>query len=258
MPRFTVRTANLRALNSLTKYPSIPTYHALDPRNGGLLDEAVRFPGPVLGTEKVDGTNSRIISLPDGTYLLGSREELLYAKGDLIGNPALGIVNALRGVAEGLPGVDGDVIRVHYLELYGGKVTAASRHYTDNRTVGWRLFDVAVIDDYASILDWPLERISAWRDSVARPFLGEDDLSSVAAASGLDLTPRLFTLDPDQLPTDIAKMRGFLADHLPATRVALGAATPGTAEGIVLRTADRSTIAKARFADYDRTLKRRR
>jgi hypothetical protein len=35
MNNFSVRTADLRALNSLTKYPSIPTYHALDPRNGG-------------------------------------------------------------------------------------------------------------------------------------------------------------------------------------------------------------------------------
>ncbi len=30
--------------------------------------------------------------LPDASYLLGSREELLCAQGDLIGNPALGIV----------------------------------------------------------------------------------------------------------------------------------------------------------------------
>ncbi len=72
----------------MTKYPSIPTYHALDPRNGGLLDETVPFTGTVLATEKVDGTNARIVQLPDGGYLLGSREELLYAKGDLIGNPS--------------------------------------------------------------------------------------------------------------------------------------------------------------------------
>ena len=31
----------------------------------------------------------------------------------------------------------------------------------------------------------------------------------------------------------------------------------GAAEGIVLRTPDRSVIAKARFQDYERTLKRR-
>jgi hypothetical protein len=36
--KFDLRTTNLRALNSLTKYPSIPTYHELDPCNGSLLD----------------------------------------------------------------------------------------------------------------------------------------------------------------------------------------------------------------------------
>src|SRR5687767_1954189 len=92
---FNVRTADLKAINSMTKYPSIPTYHALDPRDGSLLEETIPFSGMVIGTEKIDGTNSRIILLPDGTYLLGSREELLYARGDLIGNPALGIVDAL-------------------------------------------------------------------------------------------------------------------------------------------------------------------
>src|SRR3954470_23466594 len=72
---FDVRTVDLRTVNSVTKYPSIPTYHELDPRNGGLLDTCVSFDGTVIGTEKVDGTNSRIILLPDGAWLLGSREE---------------------------------------------------------------------------------------------------------------------------------------------------------------------------------------
>src|SRR5205807_4449122 len=139
---FALRDADLTALNSLTKYPSISTYHTLDSANGGLLDETVPFTGAVIGTEKVDGTNSRIISLPDGNYLLGSREELLYAKGDLIGNPAQGVVAALREFADVLAPVTDDVIRVHYVELYGGKVTAASKQYTGSHTVGYRLFDV--------------------------------------------------------------------------------------------------------------------
>jgi hypothetical protein len=32
---------------------------------------------------------------------------------------------------------------------------------------------------------------------------------------------------------------------------------PGRAEGLVLRTSDRAVIAKAKFQDYERTLKRR-
>lgn len=116
MTAFNVRTTNLKAINSMTKYPSIPTYHNLDPRDGGLLDETVPFTGPVIGTEKIDGTNSRIILLPDGTYLLGSREELLYAQGDLIGNPALGIIDALRPIADNLANTENGQIVVHYLE----------------------------------------------------------------------------------------------------------------------------------------------
>ena len=202
--------------------------------------------------------NSRIISLPDGNYLLGSREELLYAKGDLIGNPAQGIVAALRPFADALPPVtDDDVIRVHYVELYGGKVTAASKQYTGSRTVGFRLFDVAVISEYADLLTLPPQQISAWRDSGGQPYLSEEDLTTIAEQHGLTLTPRLFTIDATELPVELAATREFLAKHLPTTRSALDEGAAGAPEGIVLRTIDRSTIAKARFQDYDRTLRRR-
>ncbi|MFC7428120.1 hypothetical protein [Nocardia tengchongensis] len=92
---FDVRSANLEAVNSLTKYPSIPTYHQLGER--GRLTEAVsEFAGPVIGTEKIDGSNARIVSLPDGSWLLGSREELLCAQGDLIGNPTRSMIAKAR------------------------------------------------------------------------------------------------------------------------------------------------------------------
>ncbi len=60
------------SLNSLTKYPSIPTYHTLDPKNGGLLDGTVPFTGPVLATEKVDGclTRTTRVSMADGSRKL--------------------------------------------------------------------------------------------------------------------------------------------------------------------------------------------
>ena len=255
---FALRDADLTALNSLTKYPSIPTFHTLDPTNGGLLDERVPFTGAVIGTEKVDGTNSRIISLPDGNYLLGSREELLYAKGDLIGNPAQGIVAALRAFADALAPVTDDVIQVRYLEVYGGKVTAASKQYTSTRAVGFRLFDMAVIGDYADLLARPAQQISAWRDGGGQRYLSEEDLTALAERDGLTLTPRLFTVDAEDLPVELDKTRALLAEHLPRTRSALDEGAAGAPEGIVLRSADRATIAKARFQDYDRTLRRKR
>ncbi|GAA2568574.1 hypothetical protein GCM10010435_48040 [Winogradskya consettensis] len=255
MTGFDVRAIDLRALNSLTKYPSIPTYHRLDPRNGNLVEPATAFDGPVIATEKVDGTNSRIIVLPDGTYLLGSREELLYAKGDLIGNPSQGIVENLRPLADRLPA--GDRARVYYLELYGAKIGGQAKQYSTRGAVGWRLFDVAVVDDLAARLAWPPQQISAWREGGGQTYLAEHELQPAADAAGVDLTPRLFTIDAAELPTDIEKMHGFLGERLPRTLVALDDSGQGRAEGIVLRGPDRSVIAKARFQDYDRTLRRR-
>lgn len=56
-----LRTLDLGVLNSATKYPPIPTCHRLDPSNGMLLPEPVEFAGQVIATEKVDGTNGRIV-----------------------------------------------------------------------------------------------------------------------------------------------------------------------------------------------------
>lgn len=253
---FDVRTANLEAVNSLTKYPSIQTYHQLGER-GRLTEVVTEFGGPVIGTEKIDGSNARIVSLPDGTWLLGSREELLYAKGDLIGNPAQGIVAALREFADRLAPVT-DCVRVHYVELFGGKVTAASKQYTGHQAVGFRLFDVVVIEDYETLLARPVAELSAWREAGSQSFLAEDELLAVAARDGVDVTPRLFTVDAGELPRDLEKAREFLAERLPRTRSALDEAGGGKPEGIVLRTPDRSVIAKARFEDYERTLRVRR
>ncbi|MEU9621735.1 RNA ligase family protein [Streptomyces sp. NPDC048155] len=249
-----IRAIDLAALNTATKYPSIPTYHTLDPKNGGLIEETVAFTGDVYLTEKVDGTNGRIVSFPSGDYVIGSREELLYARGDLIGNPALGIADALRPLADRLtPPTSG--IRILYLEVYGGKVTAASREYTGSRAVGYRLFDAA--DVPLDILEWPRARISSWREDGGQRFLDEDALTLSAKAQDIELVPRLATVGADDLPTGIAEMQALLADHLPATHVALDEGAGGQPEGIVLRNGDRSAIAKARFQDYRRTLKRR-
>jgi RNA ligase-like protein len=181
--------------------------------------------------------------VPDGSFILGSREELLYAKGDLIGNPAQGIVAALRPAAEALAPVTGDVVRVHYIEVYGGKVTAASKQYTANKAVGFRLFDVAEIADPAAILAIPIDAISRWRDEGGQPYLTEERLTEVAARDGFALTPRLFELDAAKLPTGVEETREFLAEQLPTTRSALDEGAGGAPEGIVLRTADRAVIA---------------
>jgi len=257
MSDFDLRSANLRALNSLTKYPSIPTYHALDPKNGGLLEEPTVFTADVIATEKVDGTNARIVFTPDGNYLLGSREELLYARGDLIGNPALGIVEQLRPVAEALGQVVpwSRYLSVYFLELYGGKVGGAARQYVKDPTVfGWRLFDVATVAGFEELLGWPSERISRWRDASGQAWATEEELRALSSLTGLALTPRLATIPPHLMPETASGMNDMLAGWAD-TRVRLDGGQ-GRSEGVVFRTADRSVIAKARFQDYERTMRR--
>ncbi len=235
MTDFSLRSCDLEKLNSMTKYPSIPTYHALGDK-GALLPETVRFDGPVLLTEKVDGTNARIILTPDGEFVLGSREELLFAKGDLIGNPALGIVPALKGPAAALPRPNDEIV-VAYAELYGGKVTAASKQYTAQQTVGWRLFDIAVIADFETLFTKSVQQLASWRDNGGQRFLNEDELGERAKNYGFELTPRLATVEA--LPSGIPETYEFLKTTLPRTHVALDAGAGGRPEGVVARTFSR-------------------
>lgn len=255
---FNVRTVDLAKLNSLTKYPSIQTYHMLDPKNGGLLEEAAAFAETVIGTEKVDGTNSRVICLPDGCYLLGSREELLYGKGDLIGNPALGIVDALKETADRLCDGGRAEITAYYFEVFGGKVTANSKQYTSEQRLSFRLFDVVALREYDALLSQPAAQIAQWRDGGGQSFADEAALERIASQYDLTLTPRLFAIDGVELPREIPETLAFLQARLPESQCRLDGAAGGKPEGIVLRAPNRSTIAKARFEDYERTLKRKK
>lgn len=252
---FDLRQADLQRVNSLTKYPSIPTYHQLDPKTGRLLPQVVGFSGTVIATEKIDGTNARLIGFPDGSYVLGSREELLYARGDLIGNPALGIVAALRPLADALSWpLRKDAIQVCYFEVYGGKVTGASKQYTSSLQTDFRLFDVAVIADFESLLQRNPAEISSWREGGGQRFLDEVSLRAASDLLGVQLAPRIATVE--SLPLDVLEASNFLKRHIPETLVALDEQAGMRPEGLVVRSADRSVIAKMRFEDYERTLRR--
>jgi hypothetical protein len=254
---FDVRGTDLTKLNSLTKYPSIPTYHTLDPRNGALQEEALPFEGSVLGTEKIDGSNARVICLPDGSYLLGSREELLYARGDLIGNPAQGIVDAMKAQAERLCASVEDAVVVYYFEVYGGKVTSASKQYTGEQRVGFRLFDAARIPDYDAHLARSPQEIASWRDHGGQPFADEAALHQTAGRFELALTPRILEIAAADLPRTVDATLAFLQAAIAETQCALDDQAGRRPEGLVIRTLDRSCIAKLRFEDYERTLRRR-
>ena len=249
----------LSKLNSATKYPSILTYHVLDPEQKGRLTDRLYCSveeSDLILTEKVDGTNGRIVLMPGGDYVIGSREELLYAKGDRIGNPAQGIVEALKPLAERLS-KEMPVLAVTtlYLEVYGGKIGANAKQYTGNGRIGYRLFDVLTVPEV--VFEWDRPRISDWRETAsAEWWWPESDLQTLSEAYSVLLTPRMGCTQSDLFPRDVEGAYKFMKFYVPKTWVDLDGGAGGRPEGLVIRTRDRSFIAKMRFQDYERTLKR--
>lgn len=251
-------TLDLRKLDSLTKYPSIPTYHTLDPKTGKLHEPHVEFSETALATEKIDGTNTRII-LRGEDMIVGSREEFLWASGDLIHNPALGIVDTVRKLYSDLsPRPMWKYIHVVYGETYGGNTTPNSKQYTkDKKLTGLRVFDVARFtdDELDGYLEWPIEKFSGWRERGGQPFLHEGELTAFCGGMGLKPTPTMGMIPAAELPKTVEDAAAFLKAKLLYTVATLDGTSPGQGEGIVLRTLDRKTIAKLRFEDYRRSLR---
>jgi hypothetical protein len=255
---FDIRRVDLGKLNSLTKYPSILTYHALGDK--GVLQETVQIPftGRVIGTEKVDGTNTRLIFCPDGAALVGSREDLLWERRDLIGNPAMGIVEAVKDsvqrLFETLCGPQR--ITVYFLEVYGKNIGGGARNYTKQGKVACRLFDVVFIDNFEELLTWPADQIARWRDQGGQQYVDAVRLPELAKEAGFEPVPALFDLDAAQLPTSLEDTHRFLLGF-ERSRCTLDDGADGVPEGVVVRSPDRKAIAKIRREDYERTLKRR-
>lgn len=250
---------DLDKLNSATKYPSILTYHALGER-GMLKEELTTFDGighdeTIYLTEKVDGTNGRIVFLPGGDYFIGSREHLLYAKGDRVQNPAQNIVETLQPIAEQL--CTDFFVGVHtlYFEVYGGNIGGQARQYSGTGRISCRLFDVSYAS--LSVLEEPREWISSWRDNGGQDWFSVDQLQNTFEEKNLPLVPYLETWTGLSMPVLVDETYETLLEEINETFVGLDDKAGGKPEGLVVRTWDRSRIAKIRFEDYARTLKRR-
>lgn len=250
----------LRRLNSAAKYPSILTYHAIGDKGRLTGEVLVEFPtDEVIVTEKIDGTNARIIIHPrDNGLIIGSREELLHYTMDLLPNPALGIVDAIDQTT--LLGAftiqdhfseDAPHITAIYGEVYGDKVGKAGRQYTSQGQTGFRVFDIARIP--LDVLDLPIEKIAAWRDAGNQFFLPDQDLVDLTLDTPLRLVPASTSPVPPP-PRDISEALTWLHQVAPVSRAVLDSNAGHQAEGVVVRSADRAAIAKLRFEDYQRTL----
>jgi len=240
-------------INTLTKYPSILTLHKLGEK-GRLLDELTT---PILdeemyATEKIDGTNARIICY-GSEFLIGAREFILHHSDDLYFDNAQEIVNGIYTLNVNIPTTD--VLTVIYGEFYGGKTSANSKQY-GKETNGFRVFDIVVYNDL-SILEKDLAEISKWRETETKDgivygqnFLTRSEMTTLFPK--FEYVPLVDFSLSDFSHKEILKN---LNESIPTTNVALAETALKKPEGLVLRNANRSKIVKVRYEDYERTLR---
>ena len=244
-------------INTLTKYPSILTLHKIGEK-GRLLNELttpITSEYKMWGTEKIDGTNSRIIIYKD-EHLIGAREFILHHCDDLYYDTSQGIVDGIRDLGLNYKIPMSETLMVIYGEFYGGKVSSNSKWYGTDK-IGYRVFDVAFYKDL-SILEKSLPEISRWREHetekgivYGQDFVPIDNLGQVLMPSFEQVPLVPFELGDMSHETILNNLRKFI----PETKVALSDKALKRSEGVVLRNRERTKIVKLRFEDYERTLK---
>lgn len=256
---------NIQALNSATKYPSILSYHQHGQK--GLLTENLNCIPPTTGarsllgcTEKLNGSNARIILFLDKgqwRFVIGSRETLLYTNGDFLLREEYSIVETLQATAARLQrqkvyAFNENAITTFYFEVFGDASQPESKNYSSFHNPTFRLFDVSRVD-IDSFEKQSIEEIAAWRERGGQHFLDELELQHIKDKLFLNLVPRRWNV---QLPTSIEDTYSWLQEIMPETRCLLDNTGKGKAEGVVVRNSDRSFIAKIRFEDYERHVRK--
>ena len=238
-----------------------------------MLTEELNFKVPsksdLIITEKIDGTNTRIIFFMNNgkvDYFIGSRQELVYAKDDRIfrDDNIAWLCNLLTDRVVDTMKWNFDSQPVAYVtiygELYGNKITKGSKNYTSGNSLGFRLFDVGIITtgQEEEIAGMNESDISNWRKRFGPNWINYNNLDSFAMDLYVERVPEI---DNDLINRDL---NGISTDDMynvmssfSASRATLDNDAIGKAEGIVLRNNDRSFIAKARFEDYESMFKRR-
>lgn len=262
LKRFINDVKERNKLNSLTKYPSILTLHKLGDRGtllNELTDPSITKNDTFYATEKIDGTNVRIIIHRD-EFILGSRENLLHYSKDTLYDPAQGIVDAIKSLKSVIPYTNG--LMVIYGELYGGNVTSHSNWYGKS-AVGFRVFDICDydfgnVDWITMLLQMEQSQISHWREheengilKYGQPFMNLNDEYKSKFQFEFVPSVKSIVIDPTVSHLDIMTQMKM---NLPETKCKLTENALGACEGIVIRASDRSKIYKLRFEDYQKTL----
>lgn len=256
---------DLDKINSMTKYPEILTRHVMAEKGMLSTDVSVGLTPDKLyiATEKVDGTNTRMVFIKnryDCDYLIGSREEILYAKGDRVYNPQMEIVSNLKERAEDIAKqlVDEDACNGLYTiwgELYGGKMPSAKQYTKDKTVYAYRCFDMMYLDpvDYTNVMKMPVEKISSWRQHGKQPFYSLAKLSQFRTYHSIPAVPVVGMVYGREVPTGIEDSYSFLTNF---RTTSAGIDFLGHSEGIVLRSMDgnHTEMVKMRFEDYEKTL----
>jgi hypothetical protein len=252
-------------LNSMTKYPEIKTYHKMGDK-GRLLPELtteLNQDQMYHVSEKVDGTNTRMVFIVDDCYIdwfIGSREEILTAKDDRISNPALDVV---ENIQEKCKEIATDLfmnpesfpygIYTIYSELYGGKLPA-TKQYTTSKAYAIRTFDISymTLEKYNELCDLPRDQIALWRNNGGQEFKNTDDRAELCNILDLERVPFRENIRGSELPIEIQETYNFMFAYR-KSKAGINF-TEGRSEGIVIRSDDRKQIVKLRFDDYERTL----
>lgn len=252
-----IKQYGYRKLNSLTKYPSIPTLHKVGYKNLLTKEHSVTFDPTdhLIVTEKIDGMNVRIITC-NGEYIIGSREELLWYNSDTLFNPEHGIVEYMQKFVDNIPYID--TLTVFYGELYGANIGKHGKQY--GTSVGFRVFDISEPD--ISLLEREIEAIAAQRERNYKqfePYMGV--VPNNRYYCNFDMVPTVYSNSLLELPNIVNSLTlgeayKELLTALPATKALTDEAGIGVPEGLIIRNADRSKIVKLRIEDYRRTLKR--
>lgn len=257
-------------INSITKYPSILTFHKTG-HAGTLAPElsegASRADKLLYITEKIDGSNSRICLFTDEDgkvkdFFLGSREEMMYVSGDRCFNENGHLVENLLPVAtdiiDNLFSIDivlpENSIVTLYCEHYGGR-NNGWKQYNKSEVYGARLFDVKVIsyEEVNKLMQKDITQISGAResDNIGK-WYDVSSLITLANLIGMRHVPYIGTINGNNLPVTLRDMFTWLKQYA-KTNAALDDGGLGKAEGVVIRSEDRTYIKKIRFEDYEKT-----